>query len=210
MDLMWDIGELLLLVLIACCVASIGFLRISRRLLQCAECRYDLAGLPPDARCPECGGFDRRVVPESIRLRWDPRAFGAAIATIAASAAIAAVMPVAWYQLYRADGYAHDLALRIASRGTTDIYFAPVVTAFAWLAVPWRIKIHAASFELALVALAAGAVGGGASLAFAWIGEDVERPGAGVMVGLSAAAAGAGFASWKWWRDGAADSGPDT
>lgn len=198
MAFMQNITELLVLVVLAGIVASVGFLRITRLLLQCTACRYDLEGLPADARCPECGGFDRRVVPQAIRLRWHSRAFGAAIATIAASALVAALMPAAWYQLYRMDGYGHELSLRIASRGTGDMYWAPVVTALAWLAVPWRMKLHVSAPALACVALAAGALAGCGSLAFAWWAEDVQRPGAGLLIGLLAAAASAGFAAWTW------------
>ena len=138
--------------------------------------------------CPECGGFDRQVVPESIRLRWHPRACASAAATIAAAALVASLLPASWYLLYRMDGYEAALSLRIASRSTGDVYFAPVFAAAGWLCLPYRMKVHAGFVEIAAVASATGALGGGVILATSWLKQDVERPGAGLFVGLAAAA----------------------
>ena len=60
----------------------------NRRRQVCAGCEYDLAGLAPGDRCPECGSIERRMQdPDAIEFGhwsvWSPLAAYAGVAAIA-------------------------------------------------------------------------------------------------------------------------------
>ncbi len=68
----WRSTPIMLALGIALALAALGWFRVRRRVhgasgLLCPHCHFDLSGLDPDARCPECG---RQHAAADIRAYW--------------------------------------------------------------------------------------------------------------------------------------------
>ena len=125
--------------------------------MTCAECGYDLHGLPPDSRCPECG----RSIPESVAaqpvIAWRP-AFRRAVLFLG-------IGLLAWPPLESAI-YRHVLSIREWSVNRDGLVY--MVQALTLLPAAWWMTTPAPflrpdprRLRRVMVALTAGQVAGG-------------------------------------------------